>query len=212
MSTQVSEQGIPKRHARKSVHWRKDGVILARLPDVERRHLAGDTNLAIAAVLGVDESTIRLDLKRLAELWIERIKQDQETLRGAAVAELADVRRRALAAATFDEQAERAVLYGVDSAGNPVDVARDAKGGVQFRGNKAAALNVARQATMDQAKVLGIVVEKVEHGGTDSFLDALRRFAAGADGPGQAGPPADSPGAGTLHRGLAGGGSLVEAD
>jgi hypothetical protein len=173
MADQVPAQRFPNR-SRKSVHWRKDLVIQARLPQVKRRHLAGQTNVAIAAALDVDESTVRLDLKRLQELWLEHIKEDQESLRACVVAELADVRRRALAAAAFDEQAERAVLYGEDEDGTPLSVQRDAEGRAQFRGNKAAALTVARQATMDQAKVLGLVVEKTELSGDADFLTALR--------------------------------------
>lgn len=159
------EQGLTKPRGRKSLPWRRDPSILARMQQVERRHLLGEPNTAIAEALQVDEITIRRDLERLNELWREHIQQDQETLRSQVVANLEDVRRRALNAAVFDEQAERAVLYGEDADGNSTPVHRDEKGSAQFRGNKAAALNVARQATMDQAKVLGIVVDKQEHSG-----------------------------------------------
>jgi hypothetical protein len=70
-------------------------------------------------------------------------------------------RVRGLAAAEFDEDAERAVLYGETRDGETVRVQRDEKGSASFRGNKSAALNVARQAAMDQAKLMGLVVEKV---------------------------------------------------
>lgn len=133
---------------------------MRRLPDVERRHLARQSNYTIATALGVDEGTVRQDLKHLRELWLERIKDDQEHLRARVVASLADVASRALAAAEFDEEAERAVLYGEDANGREVYVRRDEKGSAQFRGNKAAALGQARQAIMDQAKVLGLVVDK----------------------------------------------------
>lgn len=160
---QFSDKGSPNRRTGKRIAWRLDPIILARLRDVERRHLRGDTNVAIAAALDVDEATIRNDLKRLAEIWLEQTKADQEMLRSRTLAELEDVRVRALAAAEWDQACERAVLFGdsIDDAdGNPVTVYRDAKGSAQFRGNKAASLAQARQATMDKAKVLGLVVDK----------------------------------------------------
>lgn len=144
---------------RGSLPWREDPAIMARLMKVERAHLRGDTNVAIGAVLGVTEATIRHDLDRIHELWKERVTGELETLKAQAVAELEDVRQRAIAAAEFDEQAERDVLYGAES------VVRDFKGSASFRGNKAGALNAARQASMDKAKVLGIIVERQEHEG-----------------------------------------------
>lgn len=136
-------------------------MILERLPEVERRHLLGEPGTSIAKALGLNEITIRRDLDRLRELWIERTQNKQEVMRAELVAHLEDVRRRALATAEFDEQAERAVLYGEDRNGRPLMVTRDQKGSAQFRGQKAQSLNVARQATMDEAKVLGLIVEKV---------------------------------------------------
>lgn len=176
---QDAEQGLPTARRRKSVAWRRDPVILARLQAVERRHLAGESNVAIAAALDVDETTIRRDLDRLRELWLERTASAQDENRARVLAELEDVRTRALHAAEFDEQCERAVLFGDsidDPDGNPQTVYRDAKGSAQFRGNKAAALAQARQATMDKAKILGIDVSKVaitDSQGDDIPLDAL---------------------------------------
>lgn len=192
--SEPSDQSIPP-CGRKAVHWRRDSVILTRLREVERRHLRRDYHTEIAAALGVDEKTVRNDLKRLNELWLERTAQEQDTLRARAVVELDDLKRRAIAAAEWDQACERAVLFGeVDPdvfleeegagivaanyvRGTPV-VHRDDKGSAQFRGNKAAALNVARQAVMDQAKVLGLIVEKGEqkHSATDEFLQALKEF------------------------------------
>ena len=148
---------------RKRVSWRSDPAILARLQRVEAMQFEGRPNTVIAEELGVDEGTVRNDLKRLAELWRERIGAQAEHLRAEAVAELTDVKRRALAAAAFDEMCERAVLFGFDAVGTAVWVQRDEKGSAQFRGNKAAALNTARQSVMDRAKVLGLIVEKQEH-------------------------------------------------
>ena len=158
---QDSDQGVTTARGRKSVAWRRDPLILARMRDVERRHLAGQTNVAIADVLGVDEATIRNDMKRLAELWLEQTRAEQTDLRARVLAELEDVRTRAIAAAEFDEQCERAVLFG------DARVIRDDKGSATFRGNKAAALGQARQASMDKAKILGIVVDKASIAGPD---------------------------------------------
>ena len=169
----------------KRIPWRRDPVILARLQVVERRHLAGDTNVAIAAGLRISEATVRDDVKRLQELWLERTASAQDENRARVLAELEDVRVRSLKAAEWDEMCERAVLFDdlpeADATtldGKPArrSVYRDAKGSAQFRGNKAAALAQARQATMDKAKILGIDVSKVaitDSQGDDIPLDAL---------------------------------------
>lgn len=152
-----SERNTPTRTRRgPPVPWRKDPVILARMVLVERGYFAKKTNTAMADELGVDEGTVRNDLKRLRELWMEQAKADQAAHRARVLAKLAETQRLALAAAAFDEAAERAVLYGQDAQGTPVLVERDAKGAAQFRGQKAAALNVYRQAVMDEARVLGV--------------------------------------------------------
>ena len=157
--TEGVEQGVSNPRGRKSLPWRRDPGILARLRDVERRHLAGQTNVAIADELGVDEITVRRDLDRLRELWLEQTKESQADIRAQMLAKLEDVRVRALQAAEFDERCERAVLFGDEQ------VYRDDKGSASFRGNKAGSLAQARQATMDQAKLLGLVIEKQEHAG-----------------------------------------------
>lgn len=179
-----SAQGIPNARGRKSVAWRRDPLILERMATVERWHLAGRTNVAIAADLDVDEATVRNDLKRLNELWLERTAASQDDNRARALAELEDVRVRSLAAAEHDERMERAVLLGekvADADGALVSVYRDAKGSAQFRGNKAAALAQARQATMDKAKILGIVVDKAaltdSQGEDIPLVDLMERFA-----------------------------------
>jgi hypothetical protein len=150
-----------------SLSWRRDPAIQARMATVERLHLRGDTNMTIAAALEVDEKTVRNDLTRLQELWLERTQAKQEVMRAEAVARLEDVRKRAIAAAEFDERNETAVLYGVavEIEGETRYVHLDEKGRAEYRGQKAQDLNVARQAAMDQAKVLGLIVEKQEHSG-----------------------------------------------
>ncbi|MBI3966716.1 MAG: hypothetical protein HY329_13865 [Chloroflexi bacterium] len=158
-----SDQPVPRgaRNGGHKVPWRRDPLILARLLDVERRHFLGEPNTTIAAALDVDEGTIRNDLKRLNELWVERVRASQEEIRSRKLAELEDIARRAVRAAEFDQHCERAVLFGEDEEGNQLTVERDIKGTASFRGQKAQALNVARQARMDQAKILGAVVDKV---------------------------------------------------
>lgn len=144
--------------------WHRDPVVLERMVQVERRRLAGEANTTIAAALNVDEKTIRDDVKRIESIWLERIAQDIEALKAEKVAELGEVKRLALSAAAFDEMAERAVLANepfIMRDGNERRIYRDAKDSAQFRGNKAASIGQARQAIMDQAKVLGLVVEKV---------------------------------------------------
>jgi hypothetical protein len=189
---QGSEQRVPNPRGRKSVSWRRDPAILARLPRVERLHLAGRTNVAIAAELDVDEGTVRNDLKRLSEIWLDRTATDQADNRARVLAELEDVRVRALEAAEWDQMCERAVLFddlpepdATTTDGQPArrSVYRDAKGSAQFRGNKAAALAQARQATMDKAKILGLDVNKValtDSQGDDIGLEELmERFGGG---------------------------------
>jgi flagellar motor protein MotB len=145
-------------HHKPQRSWRQDATILERLVEVERRHLAGMSNRAIAAELGVSERRVRVDLERLQEIWLERVGSEVEQLRAQTVAELDDIKRLALEAYQHDREAELAVLYGEGAR----LVQRDDKGSVQFRGNKAAALQAARQAIMDKAKLLGIVVDKVD--------------------------------------------------
>lgn len=209
MSDRPVDQGLSNPRGRKSVHWRKDVAIMARLVEIERRHIEGQPNVLIASALGVNEITVRRDLDRLKDLWRERTQDEQADLRARQLAKLEHVRVGALSAARFDEMMERAVLFGedatdyedyadgVDAAERATDqaqskprrlvVRRDAKGSAQFRGNKAAALNVARQATMDQAKLLGVVVDKVAptdaDGNTLSFAELARElFGRSPDG------------------------------
>jgi hypothetical protein len=142
----------------KHIHWRRDDAILERMARVERGWVARKTNVAIARDLGVDEKTVRVDLQRLAELWRERVGDVQEDLRAKKVAELDEVIRQALETAEKDDAYERGVLLG-DRVGEK-EIVRDTKGKATFKSSKTQALNVARQAIMDQAKLLGVVVDK----------------------------------------------------
>lgn len=149
---------------RKKTPWRSDPEITARLPDVERLHLNGKSNRAIAAQLGVTEMTIRRDLERIRALWLERAGDKIEHLKAQAAARLEGIYRKGLEQAEFDQAVEKAVIFDTefeDEDGSSYEVQRPEKGGVTFKGQKAQALNVARQALMDQAKILGLVVDKV---------------------------------------------------
>jgi hypothetical protein len=181
---------MPNRRAGKSVSWRRDALILERIGRVMRLHLRRVPNTQIATELGVDEATVRRDIERGNHLWQDHIKLDRDILTARIVAELDDTRERALAAAEWDQACERAVLFDqweepdiLQALGDRrrPRIYRDKKGAAQFRGNKAAALTVARAATMDKAKLLGLVVDKVaptNSQGDDLTLDDLmERFA-----------------------------------
>jgi len=130
---------------------------------VERLRLAGASCRAISQSIGVNEKTIRMDVARLAELWVERVGDSQEAHRARAAAVLEEVARRAFEAADFDEKCERSVLFGeeVEIRGTKRTARRDDNDSASFKGQKVAALNLARQSTMDWAKIMGVVVDKV---------------------------------------------------
>lgn len=168
--TDESEQSIPKRPARrgKAVSWRRDTVILERMQIVDRLHLLGKPNTAIALELDppVDEATVRNDLKRISELYRERVGDAHDVLLADAIRRLENVMRLGIEAYVWDKDCEDAVLFGgdqIDAAeGSPKrTVYRDQKGSAQFRGNKAAALAVVERAAMGIAKLQGLVVDKV---------------------------------------------------
>lgn len=114
--------------------------VLARMDEVQRRHFAGESTSQIAAALAVAEGTVRADLRRLALRWEAQIDADAVALRAALVAQLDDLKRRAIAVVGSDEGAER----------------------VPSRGQKTQALNVARQCVMDQARLLGLLAERAD--------------------------------------------------
>jgi hypothetical protein len=117
----------------KSVHWRRDPLILERLAAVEKRHVANWTVAAIARELEVSESLVRLDIKRLGEevaaRRARRLAQLESVIaRGLEAAEGADDARGEAAALQVSRQGimDAAKLEGlvidkvapVDSAGN----------------------------------------------------------------------------------------------
>jgi HTH domain len=147
--------------------WRRDPEILERLQVLERLRWQRLSGRQLAAALGVAETTIRRDLARLDELWLERTAADQQSHRAEIIAALDDNACRALEAYEWDKQAEAAVLYGdeVTIDGKLRVVYRDKKGAAQFRGSKAQALAERRQAVMAKAKVLGLITDKQEQVG-----------------------------------------------
>lgn len=158
----MAGRGSKKGH-HKVLPWRSDDRVLSRMERVERLHLTGWTQQRIADHLGASLATIKRDIKRLSELWRERVQSTQEDIRGRIVAGLEQVAVKAFEAAEFDEKCERAVLFGdaVEIASETKSVHRDDNGAASFKGNKVGALGLARQAIMDQAKILGVVVDKI---------------------------------------------------
>lgn len=142
------------------VPWREDHEILARIRQVEALRFNGLTYGEIAKELGISIATVWLDFKRSDELAREYTARDVEAIRADFVKDLLKLRDRALEYAGVDLDLEHAVLFDTDAKGAPRPVIRPEKGGVSFRGSKSQALAVARAATMDAAKLLGIVVDK----------------------------------------------------
>lgn len=204
MSDDNTEPVKPRRG--RHVNWSEDPLILERLTKVEAMHLRGAYNTVIAEELGVDEKTIRTDLKRLRELWVKRAGDAVEDMRAQRYQELEAVKRLALRAFDFDMEALAAVLYDESSDGEPLAgktigehseadrdsvpkrrrrVFRDSDGRAQYKADKVAALQAYRQATVDQAKLYGLVVDKkdVTSGGQPmTFTIEIDRAADDGDG------------------------------
>jgi len=170
---------------RKQLEWRRDPDIIARLERVEPLHLAGWSSTRIATELGVSERTIRNDVTHLSELWVERLGATQEALRGRIVAQLDMAIARAFEAADDDWQCTRAVLFGepYERNGHKLEIIRDLNGAARFSSQRVAALNAARQAVVDKAKVLGLIIDKVaqtDGAGNDLSLADLANAARAA--------------------------------
>lgn len=124
---------------KKSLPWRQDTVILRRLPKVEELHLMHYPNTRIAELLGVDEVTIRRDLKRVRELWRERAGDSIDEQKDKAVAFYALIQQKALG--EFARVKDTSL-------------------------NKSAYLNTAKGAQDSIVKVMGIeAATKLEHTG-----------------------------------------------
>lgn len=145
----------PPAPGRKSVPWRRDPEVLARLAEVDRRHLRNESANAIALAIGVSATTVRTDLRRLEELYRERAGDTVAMQREEAIRRLEAIERLAIDAYVSDRELEEAVVFGATPGG------RRPREGTRFVGRKDGALAVARQARMDIAKLQGIVVDKV---------------------------------------------------
>jgi len=174
-----------KRGQRKQIEWRRDPDILARIERVEPLHLAGWSSPRIATELGVSERTIRNDVTHLSELWVERLGATQAALRGRIVAQLDMAIARAFQAADDDWHCTRAVLFGepIEFDGRKLEIIRDENGAARHTSQRVAALNAARQAVIDKARVLGLIVDKVaqtDGAGNDLSLADLANAARAA--------------------------------
>ncbi len=141
---------------RRARHWRQDGAILARLEEVDRLHLNGWSNRAIARHLKVNEWTIRVDIGRLQELWLERAGETVLRLRAECVRRLDAIYWQAMRDAEHDRQYERWVLFGIPPDDMDPATVPPRDGRVTFKSDKAHNLDIARQAIMDMAKLLGL--------------------------------------------------------
>ena len=171
-----SDLPVPRKRAiGRTPPWRRNPVLMARLPEVQRLASQGLSNVEIGKVLGVDEGTVRNDKDKLDELYRERLGGDIERIRAGIVRELDIVRDLALQQATMDALFEQAVLFGleIELNGQTLRVRRDDKGTASFKSSKASSLDVARKAMMDKAKVQGIIVDKVASTDSDGNTMSL---------------------------------------
>lgn len=175
-----------------AVSWRKDPIILSRIHTVQELRFKGLNNQKIASRLKISEGTVRLDLGRLAQLWADDISRDEKSLRAEKIAELKDIKGKAISIAEWDQMCERAVLFDEQPSDDEITVLvsdpprrmiihRDAKDAAMFRGAKAQSLDVARKATMDGAKLLGLDKDKGstdEGGSMAALIEILRQMRA----------------------------------
>lgn len=147
----------------KQTPWRADPATLERIILVDERVVQGQTNVAIAEALGVDEKTIRKDRARLQELWLEQAGGEVRRRRLLRIAQLEALHSDLLKVARRHERMLSAVLTGGKIDGKVVT--RDQFGRVEIRVQTAQLLGQARAVLMDLAKIEGLVIEKIEHSG-----------------------------------------------
>jgi len=68
--------------------WRRDRAILDRMARVSELRLMGWSVYRIGAELGIDHSTVSIDLKRCDELYRERKAETIEAMRDEAIRRL----------------------------------------------------------------------------------------------------------------------------
>lgn len=161
-----------RREGKKSIPWRKDREILDQIAEVDRRRLRGENVPSIALALGISASSVKEHARRATELHRERTAESIADERADKIRQLEEVVRVALGQARFDYEAAKAVLFGgvahgIDGEELTIQLPEIPEGFTgmikmpDFRGQPAAALNVARAALMDIAKLGGLVVDKV---------------------------------------------------
>ena len=81
-------------HKRKSIPWREDPDILARLEVVANLMVNGAKNPQIATALGVDLRTAGRDVARVRELWRKASEHTIEDKRAASLATYKEIQMR----------------------------------------------------------------------------------------------------------------------
>ena len=125
--------------------------------------LAGKSNYAIAAELGMAEVSVRRDRKRIYELWSEQVGGEIVKRRLVRIAELDALKEEALKIARDHEKMGRAVLFGETVDGKIIRIGE--KSNPEFKGQTAQLLEVARKAIVDAAEIEGLKEQAGAMGG-----------------------------------------------
>ena len=83
------------RKGRRSVPWRQDLAILARLDVVAAMMLRGARSHQIAEAMEYSASTAKRDVNRVKKLWLEETRAGVNESRARSVAQLREVQQRA---------------------------------------------------------------------------------------------------------------------
>jgi len=98
---------------RRTQHWSRDPLVQQRLHIVERYRLAGLSEWETGQAMAIDPAIVAEDWRRLNELWLTRISDDQAQLRGEAIRRLDGVIRQGLEILRMDEAYTQAVLFNL---------------------------------------------------------------------------------------------------
>jgi len=186
--------------------WRRNPAVRARLSAVERMRSEGLSQESIARALGVNPDTINTDYRRLDALALEYLGESASKLRADKYSQLEHLARLAVTAYHEERAWLQACLFGtpirVQCPGRaqhrdgtrciqPHDYEVYPVPGATLRSQSGTLLATARQARFDQARLLGLVVDK--HALTDNDGNdvggILRRVFSGEPAP--APPPDD---------------------
>jgi hypothetical protein len=96
-----------------NVPWQRDQRILRRLELVEAERLKGYSCLRVSQNLHMPYATCWEDFRRLDQLWLARVSQNQNALRADAVRRLDGHIRTAIALLERDEAYTQAVLFNL---------------------------------------------------------------------------------------------------